>query len=162
PRPRGDPACGVTGPAWSAPKTRRPRPAAGPCLRGLEREQQRHPRPVARRRVDLDATAVRGDDTLGNREAEPAAVRLARVERLEHAGEILRRDAGPGIADGESDIAVLPGNLEGQAPTPVHRLHAVEGDIPEDLDDLVAVEGEARHGRIDRDAHVDAGCAGAV
>ena len=105
---------------------------------------------------------MRDDDALGDGETESAAVRLARIERLEHARQAVTGDSGPGVADRERDVAVLSGDLEGQAAAPVHRLDAVEGDVPEHLDDLVAVEGEAWDGRVDRHAHVHAGRARAV
>jgi len=117
---------------------------------------------VAGRGVDLDTTAVRGDDALSDREAEPATVRLAGVERLEHPRKTLGGNPGPGVADREGDVAILPGDLEGQPAAAVHRLDAVQRDVPEHLDDLVAVEGEAWDGRVDRHAHVHAGRARAV
>src|SRR5688500_14832544 len=100
PRPRapGDRACGAAGPTCSAPRARRPPPAAAPSSDGLDREEERDAGPAAGRGVDLDPAPVGGDDALGDREAEPAAVRLAGVERLEHPAQLGAGDAGPGVA----------------------------------------------------------------
>src|SRR5262245_55569449 len=77
-----------------------------------QREEQGHPRALADLGVDLDASPVRALDALRDRQAEPAAVRLARVERLEDAGQVLGRDAGAGVADRERDVAVAAIDLE--------------------------------------------------
>src|SRR5438477_5494502 len=126
---------------------------------GLQREEQRHPRAAAGLGVDLDAAPVGGDDTLGDAETEAAAVGLARGEGLEELIEPLGGNAGAGVADGEGDVAVATGHLQREPPAPVHRLHAVERDVPQHLGDLVTVEREARHRWIDR--HLDVHAAGA-
>src|SRR5262249_8205530 len=107
--------------------------------------------------VDLDASTVSGDDALGDGQPETGAVGLLRVEGLEELRQALAGDAGAGVADREGDVTILRGDLEGQTTTAVHGLDTVEDDVPEDLGDLVAVEREAGHGRVDRDLHVHAG-----
>ena len=64
---------------------------------------------------------------------------------------------GPVSLDGEHDVAVLAPHLQREAPAPVHRLDAVEGDVPEHLRELIAIEREARHRGIDRHLDVHAG-----
>src|SRR5438477_342643 len=56
----------------------------------------------------------------------------------------------------------MPAAALSAAATSVHRLDAVEGEVPHDLRELVTVEGEARHRGIDGDPHVDPARAGAV
>ena len=86
----------------------------------------------------------------------PLPFGLPVVERLEHAREVLGGDPAAGIADRERDVAVLTSDLEREPAASVHRLDGVERDVPEHLGELVAVEREARDGRIDRHAHVHA------
>jgi hypothetical protein len=84
-------------------------------------------------------------------------VGLAGVERLEDAGPALDGDAGAGVGDGEGDRAVSGRHVERQSAAAVHGLHAVEGDVPQHLDELVAVERERWQRRVDGDLDVDAG-----
>jgi hypothetical protein len=76
------------------------------------RGRQDHTERSARTRhaLGLDAPAVRGDDAVGDREAEAGAGPdlLRREERLEDAAEALGRDPGPVVPDGDAGIGALP------------------------------------------------------
>src|SRR4051812_34618508 len=86
--------------------------AAGPgeCDRDLRRaEHRQHDREhatLAERALHLDATAVRLDDVLGNRQAEARALHLARepivdaIELLEDALVLALRDADAVVLHG--------------------------------------------------------------
>src|SRR3954470_20037965 len=76
-----------------------------------------HARAAAGRGARLDRAAVRLDQTLRDREAEPGAASVGRSdEPIEDVGELIRIDAGACVIDDEARAArVIGGDRDGDA-----------------------------------------------
>src|SRR5262249_19206744 len=75
----------------------------------LDRQREPQRGALARLAGCGDLAAVRRDELLRDREAEPAAARLARlVEAHEDVRQVRRRDARAGVRDRDRDLARLP------------------------------------------------------
>src|SRR5262247_2520434 len=98
-----------------------------------ERKQNGEARAAPGRRLDLDAAAMGSHDAAGDGEAEASAPGLLRVEGLEDPAALLHGQAAPRVADGDGHprLAEADGDLE--PPASVHRLDAVERDVPHHL-----------------------------
>src|SRR5215468_7728395 len=78
---------------------------------------------------------------------EAGALRLGREERLEHVGDVARRDALAGIAD--HDLERVAASRDGDAELAAlrHRLDRVQAEVPEDLAELLGVDGPGHRRR---------------
>src|SRR5205823_2179155 len=99
----------ATGPFWRSGVTPTPQTLRVTDGRGCPRQCEVESRAGADRRVGPDAPAVGGHDAARDREPEPGAggaraLALAAVEGLEHARQVLGRDALAGVADGHLDL----------------------------------------------------------
>src|SRR5689334_19253843 len=83
-------------------------------------------------------------DLVADREAESEALarRLGAEERLEHARQVLGRDAGSGIAYGDDRARALAPHRHFYASLAAHRLRRIEQQIEEHLLELA---GSSRH-----------------
>src|SRR6266446_6838046 len=106
-------------------------------------------RAMSRLAVDLDVSAALPDEAVDHAEAEPGslAFRLRGEERVEGAGDDIRRHARPRIAKRDEDI--LPGAHLGMS----RRVGLVEHDIGE-LDRQLATVAH-RRGGIERQVEDD-------
>ena len=66
---------------------------------GLDRQQHRERRALARLRAHLDGAAVVLDDALADRQPQPGPLLLGREERDEQVLEVAGRDADAGVAE---------------------------------------------------------------
>src|SRR5207244_8015433 len=129
--------------------------AAGGVHRGGGREAEDELAPLAEAALHLDAAAVRLDDSLGDGEPQPGALRLGRIEGDENAVLRFLRDAGARVGEPHLDLVgrvarrgVGGAQLQRLARTPRaprepaavgHRLHGVEHEIAEHLLELLRV-----------------------
>ena len=97
---------------------------------------------MRRHRFDIDAAPVGGDDALGNGQAEAGAAWFLRNEWLEDPALLVGGDAGSCIRHANQDFAVAAPDLQGEMAAPMHGLDPIAGDVPEDLRQLVSIEGE--------------------
>src|SRR5262245_24735731 len=119
----------------------------------LARKQDGEAGAPAGGRVNLDPAAMARHDAAGDRQPETGPPRLARVERLEHAPALVGRHAAAGVADGNGHPRRRGADGDREPPAPVHRLDAVQGDVPQHLRDLIGIK---RHGGdVGLDPHVD-------
>jgi hypothetical protein len=82
------------------------------------------------------------DDALRNGQAEASAARFLRNEWLEDTALLVGGYAGSRIRYANQNLAVVAPDIQGEVATTVHSLDPVAGDVPEDLRQLVSIEGE--------------------
>src|SRR5690606_7504922 len=108
---------------------------------------------AARTARRLDAAAVRLDDGADEAEPEPEPAfvtpRLAPVEAVPDARQVLRFDADPGILYHDPESLRVAGGLHGHTPTGRRVLHRVVHEVRERLPHPAPVQGHgARNGGI--------------
>ena len=89
-----------------------------------------------RRALDPDSTAVRFDDALRDRKAEPGAlaVRACRLpESIEDTRQILDRDAGARIGNPEDDLLIPHRRRDRDATAGVRELDRIADQVKQDL-----------------------------
>src|SRR5512135_2925677 len=108
--------------------------------------------------VELDQPVVAADEVLRDGEAEAGAALAARDERIEHGVLDFAGHPGAVVLDLDArDDAIAPAadarvrerpRAQHDAPAGAHRLDRVADEVEPRLDDLVAVESQARPARI--------------
>ena len=122
---------------------------AGDVVGLTQREGEQEAR-AGRGRLELDGPFVRLHDPTAERQAEAASLRLRRVQRLEHAMPILRRNAGTIVAHAQARPPVGGGlGFHPDVAAPAQRLRGVGQQVDQDLPDLVRVDvgGQVRRNR---------------
>src|ERR671930_615457 len=94
--------------------------------------------------AQLDPTAERGGELLGDRQPEPRAAAGLRNERPEQALALLGRDAGTRVLDRDVHRSVSLRELEGDGAAVGRRLERVRDQVPDDLQHAVAVGDDHR------------------
>src|SRR5512133_2869720 len=123
---------------------------------------------LAGRGPDRDGAAVRPDDPLADREPEPGPLLLGRVEGDEDVLPRLLGDPRARVAEADLDhvppplplapegqLVPLDAGRDGEPPAPRHRLVGVEGEVQEDLLQLLRVAQHAREGRREIEPDLD-------
>src|SRR5438132_1999885 len=118
-------------------------------------------RAQARRAAHVDVTAVLLHDAVDQREPESGSLRFGGEEGLEDVREVARGDALAGIAHG--DLERVPTNRRGDPELAAlgHRLDGVQAEIPQNLPELLGVDGP-EHGRGELANDLEAARAGAM
>src|SRR5262245_52139975 len=98
---------------------------------GGARQRQLHGRSAFRRAADGDRSAVRVDDALGGREAEPGAARLGREKRREDPLAHIGGNARTVVANRDAAYAVARLERDRNRALPLHRLRAVDEQVLE-------------------------------
>src|SRR5690606_1536114 len=113
---------------------------------------------ASRAAVELDQAVVAADEVLRHGEAEARAALAPGDQRIEHGVPQFGRHAGPVVLDLDArDHAVAAAadarvgeraRAQHDAPAVADRLDRVAAEVEQRLDDLVAVEPQARQARI--------------
>src|SRR5213078_1418955 len=107
-------------------------------IAGGQRDRERGPE--ARRAPHVHLPAVLLDDPVDEREAEPGAPGLGGEERFEDVGEVLRRDAVPGVGDPHLQLAAGDRRRPDAQLTPLgHGFDRVAAEVPQHLPELLRV-----------------------
>src|SRR6266571_695150 len=120
-----------------------------------QRDGEVERRPVANCALDAELAAVHLHDLLNDRQPEPSpGDRLGRAaahaaEALEDVDDLVRRDAKPGVGNGDQRITALGSAGDGHRATLWRVLHSVADEVAHDLDQPVAVSGHDRKPRVE-------------
>src|SRR5512140_3407951 len=80
------------------------------------------------------------DNPAGDRHPKPSAFMLCREERLKNIRQLIGGNPLPGVGDSnQRSVGIILAKRDFQAPSLLHRLDRVEGDIPQDLLNLLTV-----------------------
>ena len=88
---------------------------------------------------DVDLAVMGLDDPLRNGEPQARTVRLGREERVEHAGEMIRRKPWPLIGHLDNSVAVARKRRDPNLAGGRTRLNPVQDHVEEDLPDLFRI-----------------------
>src|SRR5882724_6676714 len=118
-------------------------------------------RAEARRAPNVDLAAVLLDDAVDEGESQSRSLRLRGEEGLEDVREVARRDALAGIGHRDLEHVAPHGGGDAQFAALRHRLHRIQAEIPQDLPELLRVDGP-EHGRGELANDLEAARTGAV
>ena len=96
------------------------------------------------------------DDAVDDEETKAGPCLLGRVIGLKDAADLVGRDTGTVVADGEEDIFIVATGAHGDLSVAAHRLTTVADEIVEDLLQLVLVDVEERQPLGEVEGHSDA------
>ena len=115
-------------------------------------DRECHPEssPAAAAALAGDGTAMRLDNVLGDRQAEPGALALGRKERVEDARANVLRDAAAAVVHVDEDAHPLGADADVDRAAARHRFARVAQKVQERLAQLRLVEERRRKGRFDR------------
>ena len=102
--------------------------------------------PEPGRAPHVDLAAVLLDDPVDERESEPGPFRLGGEEGLEDVGDVGGGDPVAGVAHRDLERLAANGGGDAQLAALRHGLDGVQAEIPEDLPELLRVDGP-RDGR---------------
>src|SRR5882724_7137291 len=126
---------------------------------GGKREGER--RAEVRRAVHVDLASVLLDDAMDEGEPETGALRLGGEEGLEDVGEVAGADALPGVAHRDLERITPYGGGHAQLASLRHCLDRIQAEIPQDLPELLGIDGPG-DGRRELANDLEAARAGAV
>ena len=89
---------------------------------------------------DVDVAVMGLNDPLRNGEPQARTVRLGREERVEHAGEMIRRKPWPLIGHLDNSVATRRERFDPDLAGGRSRLNPIQDQVEEDLPDLFRVD----------------------